>query len=328
MGKRWCLSIAAATAVVLLSTSAGAERYEVATAVGYRCTANAVVANQTLLVAGEHGSNTLRIVPTGADSVIAGWGVNVGPGIGPIAQQLVVFKPLGNGAYRKVAESRLETLTAGSNSFKARIPVKGGESVGLFGPQGTLACEEGAETSEQTSAVSLRSEGSTGIGGTATFATVDGLGTPLSSGVEPDHDGDGYGDYGQDRCEGSGSKGSDCPIGVHITRVAVKHRAILLEVTPKAFARIWLRGEFRWRERPERPGEQGGLRSVDSRTRVKEVGADNPEMFRVSIPPRILRRLDRLPRGKSMLAHISVFVTDRHGWENEELMHIALWSRR
>jgi hypothetical protein len=321
---RKCLALLAVTAATaaLLPATAATERYEVNLGVGWDCTANATVPNQTLLAAGPVGNDELPLVPTGGDSVIVGWGVDVGPGLGPTPQRLEVYRPQQNGGYKKVAESGLEMLTPKTGSFRVRIPVKGGERVGLSGPAGTLACDPEAGAS------ALRSEGTAALGQIASFEEIGGTGAPVMTSVEPDHDGDGYGDYGQDRCEGSGSKGSDCPIGVHITRVAVKRRAILLEVTPKAFARIWLRGEFRWRERPDRPGEQGGLRSVDSRTRTKQVGADNSEIFRVSIPSQILRRLERLPRGKSMLAHISVFVTDRHGWENEGLLHIALWSRR
>lgn len=325
--------VTAATAALLPAT-ASTETYDVATGVGYRCTANTVVQNETLLVAGEYGSNVMRIAPGG---VIVGWGLEVAPGIGPLPQQLVVFKPLGNGAYRKVAESTVETVSAGNNNFDARIPVKGGESVGLFGPHGTLACNETAETRERdkegepakpTDAVSLRSAGSTFTGGTMTFQPQTGIGTPLSTSVDNDEDEDGYGDDDQDRCPGEGSRGHDCPIGVHITRVEVRRRAILLEVTPKAFARIWVRGEFRWRQRPRRPGEQGLLVSVDSNSRRKEVGADKPESFRIRLPDRALRHLNHLPRDKSMLAHIGVYVTDRHGWENEELMHIVLRGRR
>jgi hypothetical protein len=300
----------------------------VAIGVGYRCTANAVVPNQTRLVAGQAGTDTLRVVPTGADSVITGWGVSVGAGIGPIAQQLVVFEPLGNGAYRKVAESRLETLSAGTNSFDARIPVKGGESVGLFGPSGTLACNGEAETSEPTEPISLRSEGSVQIGGTMSFQTESGVGTPLSSSVEPDNDGDGYGDYGQDRCLETASRGSDCPIGVSISQVKVNRRAILLEVTPAARARLRVRGEFLWHAPADRPGKPGRLVGADRETPTKLAGANDPRTFRVPLPRQVLRRLNRMRRGNSMVARIEVHVTDRHGWDSEERTRIAIWGRR
>lgn len=313
--------------VALLPAAALAERYEVAIGVGYRCAADAVVSNQTRLVAGEHGSNTLRIVPTGADSVITGWGTEVGSGIGPTAQQLVVFEPLGNSAYRKVAESRLETLSAGINSFDVRIPVKGGESVGLFGPHGTLACNEETQTMEQPNAVSLRSEGSTLVGGAMSFETENDVGTPVTTSVEPDNDGDGFGDYSQDRCDETASRGSDCPIGVSISEVMVNRRAILLEITPAAGARLKVRSEFFWHAPADRHGKPGRLVGVDSETPTKRAGANDPRSFRVPLPGQVLRRLEHMRPGKSMTARIEVYVTDRHGWESEERMRLAIWGR-
>lgn len=313
MGKRLSL-IAVATMVVLLSASAKAERYEVSTGVGYDCTANAVAANRTLLVAGEAATSTLRIVPKGASSVIAGWSVDVGPGLGPIAQQLVVFEPLGEGAYRKVGESKLETLTAGTNSVHARIPVRGGESVGLFGPDGTLVCNQEAD------AVSLRSDGSSALGGTMAFEPESGVGTPLRVSVQPDADGDGYGDYGQDRCPGEASRESDCPIGVRIGRTSIEERAILVPVTSAAPARIEVRGEFRWQS-------DGRAVGVDRHTPRRRMRAGRTDSLRVPLPPQVLRRLDRLPPDRALAASLEIFITDRDGWESERRRQLSIRGR-
>ena len=320
MRKRLALlAVTAVTAALLPATAAG-ERYEVGIGVGYHCTADAVVPNQTRLVAGESGSSTLRIVPFGKSSVITHWEAHVAPGLGPIAQQLVVFEPLGNGVYRKVAESKLETVAAASGLFKARIPVKGGEAVGLFGPDGTLACSKDAQRLERTEAVSLRSAGSAAIGGTMVFETENGIGTPVSAGVEPDDDEDGYGDYGQDRCDGTASRGSDCPIGVRIGRTSVKQRAILVRVTSEAWARIKVRGEFRW----QGDGREVGLDRHTPRRRMK---AGRTDVFRVPLPPQVLRRLDRMRPGQSLPVSLEVFVTDRDGWDSEKRRRLVLWGR-
>jgi hypothetical protein len=320
MRKRLALLATAAVAAVLLPATAAGERYEVPIGVGYHCTADAVVPNQTRLVAGESGSSTLRVVPLGNSSVITHWGAAVAPGLGSIAQQLVVFEPLGNGAYRKVAESNLETLSAGSGFFKTRIPVRGGEAVGLFGPDGTLACIEDAATFERTEAVSLRSEGSAAIGGTMAFETENGIGTPVSAGVEPDNDEDGYGDYGQDRCDGTASRGSDCPIEVRIGRTIVKQRAILVPVTSEAWARIKVRGAFRW---------QGDDRevAVDRHTPRRRMKAGRTDVFRVPLPPEVQQRLNRMRPGQSLPVSLEFSVTDRDDWDSERRRRLMLWGR-
>ncbi|HET6998887.1 MAG TPA: hypothetical protein VFI03_09875 [Solirubrobacterales bacterium] len=321
MGKRLALIAVGAAALALPPASASAEQGPTGIAVGWRCTANTTLPNQTLLAAGQVGTNILPIVPTGADSVITGWEVGMGAGLGPIAQRLQVFEPLGSGQYKKVAESRTETVSGGpSNFFKARITVSGGESVGLFGPGGTLACDEPGATS-------LRSEGGAAVGETRSFVLESAVGTPLSVSVEPDHDRDGYGDGTQDRCPESASRGSDCPIGVRISGVAVNQRAILLEVTPKAWARINVRGEFRWRAPSTSPGKPGLLVGTDRNTGSKRVGANDPRGFRLPLPEQVLRRLDRMRAGESMAARIEVQVTDRQGWQSERSRLVVMWGR-
>jgi hypothetical protein len=322
MRRRLCLSMLAMAAVTaaLLPAATSAERYEVATGVGYRCVANTVVPNRTLLVAGENATDWPRVVPGGADSVIGGWGVELAPGLGPIAQQLVVFEPLGNGAYRKVAESKLETVRPGNNGFSVRIPVKGGEAVGLFGPDGTLACNGEAETFERTEPVSLRSEGSAAIGGTLTFETESGLGTPVGTAVEPDNDGDGYGDYGDDRCDETASRGSDCPIPVRIGRTVVKERAILIPVTPAKWARIDVGGQVLWKK-------NGLLVGADLDGGKKRVPGGRTAVFRIPLPKPVLRQLERRRPGQSMIARIGAFIVDRDGWESDKSRRVVMWGR-
>jgi hypothetical protein len=333
MRRRLCLlAVVAGFAVAgLLPATAASERYEVAVGVGYRCTADAVVQNRTLLVAGQYGSTSILQATVGG--VITGWGVEVAPGTAPLAQQLVVFEPLGNGTYRKVAESRLETVSPGINSFETRLPVKGGESVGLFGPAGTLACDEKAETQERDAegnqiepgeAISLGAEGSTAVGGTLTFETLHRVGTPLPSAIEPDQDGDDYGDYSQDRCRGTASRGSDCPIGSKIVGAEVKRRAIVIAIKAQARAGINVQGQVLWHDRP---GPNGRLVGVHLDGGSKPVRAGRTAYFRVPLPRPVLRRLARLPRGKSLVARIEAFVTDRDGWESERRRRVRLWGR-
>lgn len=316
---------------MLLSATAASERYEVSVGVGYRCTANSVVQDRTLLVAGQYGSTNMLQATVGG--IITGWGLEVAPGIGPMAQQLVVFEPLGNGAYRKIAESRPETVSAGINSFNARIPVKGGESVGLFGPDGTLACDGEAETRERdaegnpiepSQAISQGAAGSTVVGGSMAFENLQGVGTPLSSGVEPDHDGDGYGDYSQDRCRETASRGSDCPIRSKIVGAKVNRRAILIAITPQARATINVQGEVLWQDRP---GPKGRLVGVYLDGGSKLVRARHTAHFRVPLPRPVLRRLNHLPHRRSLVARIDAFVTDSDGWESERRRRVPLRGR-
>ncbi|HEY6731006.1 MAG TPA: hypothetical protein VI039_08270 [Solirubrobacterales bacterium] len=323
MNKRLLLAALAALAVAVasLAASAGAEKAP-PIVVGDACEANAVVPNRTLL-ANELSSSGLRNIPqvSEGDVVITRWGVRRAPGLSAIPQRLEIYAPQGEGEYRKVAESETKTVSDGSSSFNSRIVLDGGESIGLFGPGGTYACQEEGETS-------LGADGAAAVGETRSFTTESGIGSPVYAVVEIDYDKDGYGDETQDRCYGEASKDSDCPIGVSVTAVTVNRRAILLEITPKAWARIKVRGEYLWREPSKRPGEEGRLVGTDRDTHRKVAGANEPRTFRVPLPGKVLRRLNRLSPAQSMVARMEIYITDRDGWKSEKRMRIAIWGRR
>jgi hypothetical protein len=322
-----CL-LAASAAAALSASSAPAERGPSSTPVGYRCAADTIHPNQTRLLAGPHATDWLRFVPGGPNQIITAWGAGVGPGLAPIAQQLVVFEPLGGGSYRKVAESPMEILTEGQDTgFRIRIPVKGAKLVGLYGPRGTLACRNEESMFESASPVSMWSDGGALVGETMTFQTEEGVGTPLSVSVEVDEDRDGYGDGSQDRCLETASAGSDCPIDVNVSEVEVKRRAILLEVTSEARAQIRVRGEFLWRVPADEPGEPRRLVGADTNTKRKRVRPDFPASFRLPLPGNVVRRLDRLPARRSMLARIGVRVTDSDGWQSSVPLRVVLRGR-
>jgi hypothetical protein len=314
MGRRIALLAVAAVTAALLPSPASAEDSG-PVLVGSRCAPTTLVPSRTLLVAGADATLDL-IVPRGAASVITAWEVKGSEGLPEIPQRLEVWEAAGvSGAYTKVAESRMEAVSFHGGWFETRIPLDGGESVGLSGPFGTLAC--GAEPG----AVSLRADGEAEVGETRAFAREDGVGTPVVAVVERDSDADGYGDESQDRCPGTASRGSDCPIRVRIARTEVERRAILLTVKPAAWAAIEVDGEVR--------GRQAGREiAFDLSGGAKKVRGGRAAGFRVPLPRPVLRRLDRLRRGKSMVARIEVFITDRDGWFSEKHRRVVLWGRR
>jgi hypothetical protein len=315
MGRRITLLAVAAVTAVLHPSAASAEEAG-PVLVGSRCNPTAVVQNRTLLVAGADAALD-PIVPRGAASVITGWEVEGFDWQAELPQRLQVYETTGStGAYMKVAESRTEAVSFHGGSFETRIPVDGGESVGLSGGIfGTLAC--GADPA----AVSLRADGEAEVGETRAFVRESGVGTPVIAIVERDSDEDGYGDESQDRCPGTASRGSDCPIRVRITRTEVKRRAILLEMKPAARATIEVDGEVRWR----RAGRELGF---DLSGGTKQVRGGRSVRFRVPLSRPVLQRLDRMRPGKSITARIEVFITDRDGWFSEKDRRVVLWGRR
>jgi hypothetical protein len=324
MGRSLSLIAVVAVASVLLPVSAPAEEAS-PYLIGEECAANALVTSRTSLVAGWSGSSPYpKIVPRGGTSVITMWSVNTGPELGTLPLRLEVYEFAERSpAYRKVGESRMETVTTSrGNDFQTRIPVEGGELVGLDGPHGMFVCNG------DDKAVSLQSGNGGVIGESRLFRTETGIGTPVWARVEPDRDGDGFGDQTQDRCPGTGSRGDDCSIDISVPHVAVKRRAIVLEVVPEAWALIKARADFLWYLDRERPGESRSLVGTWRETKRKSVGKNSPSTIRIPLPKQILERLQGMRPGRSMAAHIVIYITDRDGWSSEERMRVAMPGRR
>jgi hypothetical protein len=108
------------------------------------------------------------------------------------------------------AESALAVVTAGVHEFPTRLPIQAGDKLGFWGLPGVLVCN-----GEGTQAADV-------MGFIAPPARAGGFFNPtvqqpskLISGsvtIEPDADGDGYGDETQDLCPQSAATQAACPV--------------------------------------------------------------------------------------------------------------------
>ena len=143
--------------------------------------------------------------------VITRWSTRADLNPSPI--KLKVGRPSGGAAYRIIGESGLHIpAPAVTSSFDdVRIPVQTGDVVGLFmGNSGSHACVISAALADSY-------VGETGdVVPSATPTTFndfsgDGYLLNISAVVEPDADGDGYGDETQDGCPTDASVSGPCP---------------------------------------------------------------------------------------------------------------------
>ena len=111
---------------------------------GDRCTGDERISGQTVLVSG-NGETDLTLpsgVPPESGDTITSWTVHVAPGVSPMPEKLVVFRQVSENELRKAAESELKTVSPGTNTFVTRLQVPEYARIGLYGPEGTLLCEE------------------------------------------------------------------------------------------------------------------------------------------------------------------------------------------
>lgn len=289
--------------VALLLAAPGASAAENA---GWSCTANDSKANWTLLASGSSGIPMMPSIPPEGPKVITGWKVQLGPGIGPIAQRLEVFEIQNEKSeYKKIGESATETLVEGTNSFATRIAVTEGDSVGLYGPVETVFC------SKESGAISSLYEGSVATGEIKVFTAESEIGTPVVVTVEPDRDSDGYGDETQDRCPTSPAYQGDCPVVTLTANGKARKRSILVRVSASSEASVQVLGQVGWNFQPKRkPGKGKTARLiVGLRGGTKTVLPGETARFTIPLPKTVLRRLGRLEPSKSLKAKITVLAT-------------------
>lgn len=293
MRRSRAASIAAALVSLLVAAPAAPAASSEA---GWGCTATGSEAGATLLATPEEWSPYSPLVKE-SPGVIVGWTVRVEAGLGQFAQQLGVFRPVGNGEYIKVAESAVEIFGESEEliQYPARIPVQQGDVLGLYGPEETLYCPGGP---------AARFGGAIAIGETRAF-TMDGHRSPVSAVVEEDLDGDGYGDFSQDDCPNSALFQADCPLpAVYVGKVSVRKRAIWIEAANNTDASFEAAGEVRWRL----PG--GRKVRVGLHSGAKPVPGGTPTRLRVPLPKSVRNRLDRLTPRQALRARIDVKATN------------------
>jgi Domain of unknown function DUF11 len=117
--------------------------------------------------------------------------------------RLKVLKPLGSGSYQVVGQSRFVSYPPGLDVFQARIPVHGGDTLGLWIPGDPLTLADCVfstnDSNDQVGAPAGMTEPQ--LGDTFTTSSNGQERLNVSAQVEPDVDGDGYGDETQDRAD-------------------------------------------------------------------------------------------------------------------------------
>jgi hypothetical protein len=187
-----------------------------ATVVGSNCGANDAELNDSVI--------SLKS-PTGVPSaipsagVITSWTFSLGLPVGSevlVSEKLKVFAPTGiSGQFTVVGETARVPVGVGSTTSPTRIPVQGGDLLGssTFVSSGSesesaaLFCQTKDPEDELAFIANDPPTGST----VTALKTEAGAQNPIVATVEPDADGDGYGDETQDHCPTDASTHEACP---------------------------------------------------------------------------------------------------------------------
>lgn len=201
----------ASVAVAVIAVCGGsAASASAATEFGDNCVANQVIVPEesstgaaTFVALTAAGDPLALVAPSGG--VITEWKVNSAlPG--SATEVLKVLQPTGGLGVRVVGEST-GIVGKGSFTFPARIPIQAGDRLALYLHHGSdlLYCD--AETENQLGYF----EGAAEVGSSHALTVGESkTRLPVTAIVEPDVDGDGFGDETQDQCPQSAATQGPC----------------------------------------------------------------------------------------------------------------------
>jgi hypothetical protein len=240
MKKR--LSVALAL-VVAATTLVGAGSASAATVFGSGCTADQITDGAVWVSTGHSPANTMAVTAP-ISGVITEWSINTNIVIeseGKLAgefprvlqQRLLVLRAEGE-AFKVVGEASSGLLNLkGSNTYNARVPVQAGDFLGIAGNPFTAWCDTSDPADTYAGAT-----GGTPVGSTFRVERSAGLQVPIAARVEPDVDGDGYGDETQDQCPQSAAYQTACPV-VTVSSLSLPHpKAVTVYVSSSLSAPI------------------------------------------------------------------------------------------
>ncbi len=305
--------MAALTAV----SSAGA-----ATEVGNDCVGDSASFKTLVQVANAPGSALPASVP--AAGVVTKWKANVAPFMGQYSEKLKVVRDTGNpNEFLTVAESAFETVVGGQNFFDARIPVQAGDHIGAYGPAATEIYCSTADPGDQVAVYS----GDAPVGSIHTFGSPNGQ-MAVSAIVEPDADGDGYGDETQDGCPQSASIQVACPVVALDATAIAKKRSILLLVSASSTAQVKVYGQAKWGFKPKHKSAASKKLIVGLHGGTQTVQPGHIARFKVPLPKTVRRRLGRITSRESIKVTLKARATDLASRITSDSVKLKLKGRR
>jgi len=303
-----------------------------ATEVGDECMGNSASGTFTL-VPEAHASGGALPLAAPSGGVVTTWKVNSAYPT-PVLEAMGVFRPIDTGKFELVGESDEETVKPDTNVFATRLPVHAGDRLGLLPveEESPLYC-----TTSDNGDHTWSRPGSIGIGAPHVFSAGVNVRVPLISTIEPDRDGDGYGDETQDKCPQSAAYQGPCPTISLGTFTTVLKRSVLVLVSASESSSVQVFGQVGWRPRhkggalaskepkPAGPVKKGVIVGLSGGTTTVKPGEVTP--YNVKLPKSVLRHLSQISPKQVVKGTITARTTDLAGQTVDQTVTIRLHGR-
>ena len=318
MGKRIGAAVGAVTAALALaapSAMAGTE-------VGSDCIATTTAGNLTVIPTVPAPASALPVVVP-SNGVITRWRLLFPPIPGSTPETFKVLRPTGAANEFEVIGEDTRTIVGGTNVFDVRIPVRAGDHIGLYGSGaeiGTVICAPvpGGVIKASKTPVPLGSKGVFGEEGKE-------LQVPILALVEPDADGDGFGDETQDKCPRGAGLQTECPVALVDTVPVIQKGAVVLMVATTTTTTVTASGTVKLpgSGKKARVSAQAKLAAVSKTAEAAKI-----TRIRLKFPSRLKSALATLPRGKSLSLKLTASVTDAIGAKASDTATVKLKPQR
>lgn len=327
-GLRKRLGIAAVAFVLMAAVAAPAA--SAAVEAGDDCVANEGEGAYTVVPFKRASGSALPLFAP-VDGVVTGWKVNSNVAFS-VVERLRVLRPTGNpNEFQTIGESAEETVSKGANAFATRIPIRTGDRFGVFGTLIDIVyCTATGNPGDEVGFF----VGDGDVGTVASYTPATEVRIPMVAVIEPDKDGDGYGDETQDKCPQGAAYQGPCPTIVLEAFPIVLKRSVLVLVSASETASVKVFGQVSWGVRraggassskTRKPGDHksaGLIVGLSGGTRTVKPG--EIARFNVKLPKSVKRRLGRISPRESVKGTITARTTDLAGRVTDRVLRIRL----
>jgi hypothetical protein len=250
------------------------------------------------LVSLKHAAASPLPVTAPISGVITEWKMNAQvPTIKP--EEEAIVGPAGGTSFTLVGESfGLSPVNFhGTTTNLSRLPVQAGDYLGLGGfiP---LYCET-ADPADEMGVF----KGSVALNSTQPITSGPGYQVPVVARVEPDVDGDGYGDETQDKCPQSAAYQTACPVVTISSLPTVGSKAVTVYVSTSLSAPVGVTATVKL--------GKGKTATLTAATQTVAPGSLTP--FTLTLTSQVTKALKALPTKKSLAVSISASATNITG---------------
>lgn len=234
-------------------------------------------------------------------------------GVPPMTVRVV--RVIGPGQTEVTAKASLESLRPGRNEFDTRLPIQAGEYLAFGSNEGaSIVCTTTAQEEEMNVHVT---GGGLALplvqpGEKASFEATEER-VPVSGVVEPDTDGDGFGDLTQDGCPQSADYHGACPVLHFAPGYTVGSDAVRVRVKSSLQARVAVTGVL--------PGLGTSLGTR------KTIAPGKYSTFSLAIPPALAAKLNRVDSHRSLSVRLVARVNHVVGNVSTDRMKVRLPGR-